>query len=160
MKTVIVYYSQSNNTRSAAELLKEKVQASCVELKEVRRGNGLQAFFHAQTKLLEDPWAEAKDADRLYLMLPIWAGRSVPAMNAFLRDPKATFQNKEVIIITFQASKKLKHSARVHDYVGSYVVKGGGIVKETYALVGGTMNVFIGDELIRKRMEEVRWDTL
>lgn len=160
MKTVIVFYSLSNNTKAAAELLAEKLGAELVELKEEKTGNVIQAFFKRKSKLLGDPWKIANEADRLYLMLPIWASRSVPAMNAFVGDPRADFQKKEVYIITFQASPDFKNSVKVHDYVGNFVRKGGGIVKETYAMQGGNMNVFIGDEKIRERMEKVRWDEL
>lgn len=160
MKTVIVYYSLSNNTKAAAELLSEKLNADLVELKEEKTGNVFQAIFRKKTTLLGSPWEAAKDADRLYLMFPIWASKSVPAMNAFVRDPKADFQKKEVYIITFQASPDFKNSVKVHDYIGNFVRKSGGIVKETYAMQGGNMNVFIGDEKIRERMDKVRWDEL
>lgn len=160
MKTVIVYYSLSNNTKKAAEILSEKLGADLVELKEEKVGNVFQAFFRKSTKLLMDPWKTAEAADRLYLMFPIWASKSVPAMNAFVRDQKADFHKKEVYIVTFQASPDFKNSVKVHDYIGNYVRKGGGIVKETYAMQGGNMNVFIGDDKIRERMEKVRWDEL
>jgi|SRR5690554_2479822 flavodoxin len=160
MKTVIVYYSLSNNTKAAAEVLSEKLQAELVELKEEKVGNVFQAIFRKRTTLLGSPWDIAGEADRLYLMFPIWASKAVPAMNAFVRDPKANFQKKEVYIITFQASPDFKNSVKVHDYIGNFVRKGGGIVKQTYAMQGGNMNVFIGDDKIRERMERVRWDEL
>jgi len=160
MKTVIVYYSLSNNTKAAAELLSEKLGADLVELKEEKVGNVIQAFFRKQTTLLGEPWKTANEAERIYLMFPIWASKSVPAMNAFVRDSRSDFHKKEVYIITFQASPDFKNSVKVHDYIGNFVRKGGGIVKETYAMQGGTMNVFIGDDKIRERMEKVRWDEL
>lgn len=160
MKTVIVYYSQSNNTRAAAELLSEKIGAKLVELKEKRRGNVLQAVFRMSSSLTGEPWDEIKDADKVYLMFPIWAGKSVPAVNAFLKNAKTDFQDKDVFLVTFQASPDLKGSDQVHDFTGNLVRKKGGIVREAYAMQGGNVNVFIGDDAIRQRMENVRWDDL
>ena len=160
MNTVIVYYSHSNNTRAAAELLKEKLDARLVELKEEKKGNAIQAFFRKSSKLTGKPWEEIRDADRVYLMFPIWAGKSVPAINAFLRNPLTKFDRKEVYIVTFQASEDLKNSVKVHDFTGNLVRKSGGVIKETYAMQGGNMNVYIGDEAIKDRMGKVRWDEL
>ncbi|WP_312652636.1 hypothetical protein [Proteiniclasticum sp.] len=160
MKSVIVYYSQSNNTRTAAELLGEKTGAHLVELKEKKRGNVLQAVFKMSSRLSGEPWEDIKDSDKIYLMFPIWAGKSVPAVNAFLRDPITDLTGKSVVLITFQASPDLKGSDQVHDFAGNLVRKKGGIVREVYAMQGGNMNVFVGDEAIRQRMEKVRWDEL
>ena len=150
MKTVIVYYSQSNNTRAAAELLSEKIGAELVELKEKKRGNVLQAVFRMSSKLEGDPWDEIKDAKKIYLMFPIWAGKSVPAVNAFLRNERTDLQDKDVFLVTFQASPDLKGSDQVHDFAGSLVRKKGGIVREAYAMQGGNMNGFVGDDAIRQ----------
>jgi len=160
VKTVIVYYSQSNNTRAAAEILSAKLDCKLVELKEEKKGNALQAYFRKASKLLGNPWNEIADADKIYLMFPIWAGKSVPAINAFLRSPNADFEHKAVYLVTFQASPDFKGSDKVHDYVGNLIRSKGGTIKETYAMQGGNMNVYIGDDTIRERMEKVRWDEL
>ena len=160
VKTVIVYYSQSNNTRAAAEILSAKLDCKLVELKEEKKGNAMQAYFRKSSKLLGNPWDEITDAERVYLMFPIWAGKSVPAVNAFLRSPDANFEHKAVYLVTFQASPDFKGSDRVHDYVGNLIRNKGGTIKEAYAMQGGNMNVYIGDDTIRERMEKVRWDDL
>lgn len=160
LKTVIVYYSQSNNTRAAAELLSDKIGADLVELKEKKRGNVLQAVFRMSSKLQGEPWEEIRDADKIYLMFPIWAGKSVPAINAFLRNEKTDLKEKGVFVVTFQASPDLKGSDQVHDFVGQLVRKKDGVLREAYAMQGGNMNVFVGDDAIRQRMEKLRWDDL
>jgi len=160
VKTVIVYYSQSNNTRAAAEVLSAKLDCRLVELKEEKKGTAFQAYFRKASKLLGDPWSEIADAERVYLMFPIWAGKSVPAINAFLRSPNADFEHKAVYLVTFQASPDFRGSDKVHDYVGNLIRNKGGTIKENYAMQGGNMNVYIGDDTIRERMEKVRWDEL
>lgn len=49
---------------------------------------------------------------------------------------------------------------KVHDFTGNLVRKSGGVIKETYAMQGGNMNVYIGDDAIKERMGKVRWDEL
>lgn len=160
MNTVIVYYSHSNNTRTAAELLGSNLNVKVVELKEVKKGNVIQALLRRCSKLQDDPWKEIEEAKLVYLMYPIWAGHSVPAMNAFVSSPKAKFQGKEVIIVTFMASPEESSSSKAQDHISNFVRKSGGVVRSTYAIQGGSMNVFIGDEKIKERMDQVRWDEL
>jgi flavodoxin len=50
--TVIVYYSKDNNTRTGANILAEKIGAKIVELKEVKKGNFIQALMQ-KGKVLE-----------------------------------------------------------------------------------------------------------
>ena len=160
MKTAIVYYSQSNNTRVAAEILKNKLGADIVELKESRKGNPLQAILKRKSQLVGDPWKEVQDADLIYLMFPIWASHSVPAVNAFVNSEKSAFAGKEFILVTFQADPKMESSKEVRDYVGNLVINRGGKIKASYGMVGGSMNVFIGDEKLKEQMDKVKWSDL
>ncbi|MGB4588810.1 MAG: hypothetical protein WBI17_06175 [Clostridiaceae bacterium] len=160
MKTVIVYYSQSNNTRVAAEILKSKLGADIVELKESKKGNPLQALLKLKSKLIGDPWKEVQDANLVYLMFPIWAGNSVPAINAFVNSEKSDFKGKEVILVTFQADPSMKSSIKVREYIGNLVLKHGGKIKASYGMVGGNMNVFIGDDKLKEQIDKVKWTDL
>ena len=157
MKTVIVYYSHSNNTRAAAEILKNKLNANIIELKESKKGNPLQAIFKLKSKLIGDPWKEVQDASLIYLMFPIWAGHSVPAINAFVNSEKSDFEGKEVILVTFQADPSMKSSVVVREYIGNLVSKRGGKIKASYGMVGGNMNVFIGDDKLKEQLDRVKW---
>lgn len=160
MKTVIVYYSHSNNTRAAAEILKNKLGADLVELKESKVGNPLQAMLKLKSKLVGDPWKEVQDANLIYLMFPIWAGNSVPAINAFVNSGKSNFEGKEVILVTFQYDPSMKSSIKVREYIGNLVSKHGGTIKASYGMVGGMVNVFIGDEKLKEQIDKVKWYNL
>lgn len=157
MKTVIVYYSHSNNTRAAAEILKNKLNADIVELTEIKKGTPIQAMLKLKSKLAGDPWKEIQDATLIYLMFPIWAGNSVPAMNAFVNSEKSDFKGKEVILVTFQSDPSMKKSDKVRDYIGNLVSKHGGNIKASYGMVGGMMNVFIGDDKLKEQIDKVKW---
>lgn len=160
MKTAIVYYSQSNNTRVAAEILKDKLGADIIELKESKKGNPLQAIFKRKSKLLGNPWKEIQNASLIYLMFPIWASNSVPAINAFVDSNESDFKDKEFILVTFQADPGLKNSIKVREYVGSLISNHGGKIKASYGMVGGNMNVFIGDDKLKEQMDKVNWSNL
>lgn len=160
METVIVYYSSSNNTRAAAEILKNKLGAKIIELKESKKGNPLQAILKRKSKLLGDPWKEVQDASLIYLMFPIWASNSVPAINAFVNSEKSNFKDKEFILVTFQSDPGLKNSLKVREYIGNMIASHGGKIKASYGMVGGSMNVFIGDDKLKEQIDKVKWSDL
>jgi len=56
MSIAIIYYSEDNNTRTAAKLLHNKVGGDIIELKEKRKGNFLQALFKKGSRLKDQPW--------------------------------------------------------------------------------------------------------
>lgn len=93
-KTLIVYYSFEGNTRCAARLLAEKLGAETLELEPVRdypRSSvgkyvfgGAAASFSAEPEL--KPYAfEPDQYDLIVLGSPVWAGRTAPPMNTFLK---------------------------------------------------------------------------
>lgn len=153
MSTVIVYFSRDNNTRAGAEILGERINAKVVELKEIKKGNFIQALFKRGSKLKGNPWKEIENAEIVYLMSPIWASNGVPAMNAFFE--KADFSGKEVNIITFQQFEDFKGSEKVHKYIKDVVENKKGLVKNCYALLGGKMGHFAGEDNIKEQIDKV-----
>lgn len=153
MSTVIVYYSKDNNTRTGAKVLGERIGAKVVELKEVKKGNFIQALRKKSSKLEGKPWEEIVDAKMIYLMSPIWASNGVPAMNAFL--DKADLEAKEITIITFQQFEDLRNSEKVHNYIKNQVEQKKGIVLDTYALLGGKMGHFAGEDNIKTQIDKL-----
>ncbi len=147
---IIIFYSKDNNTRTAANILEKRIGARTVELKEIKKGNFIQAVFKRGSRLVGSPWNELKPYKRIYLMLPIWASNSVPAMNTFLG--KADFAGKEVIIVTLQQFEDLKNSGKVHNYIRQMVKKSHGIVLECHALLGGKMGHFAGEAFIENQV--------
>lgn len=151
--SVIVFYSKDGNTKAGAVMLSEKIGAPCIELKEVKKGNFIQALFKKSTQLIGNPWTEIAKYQRIYLMFPIWASNGVPAMNAFLE--KAELKGKEVVIITFQQFEDLRNSDKVHQYVSDLVINNEGKVIDKIALIGGKMNQFAGNDAILNEMAKV-----
>lgn len=95
MKRLVVYYSLSGNTKDAAGKIAEKLGADLLEVipekkmpksfaAQILVGGG-QVVMNRIPKLLpldKDPGAY----DEIILGSPIWAGKGVPAINAFLKD--------------------------------------------------------------------------
>ena len=153
-ETAVVFFSRDGNTRRGAEILAERTSGKLVELKERKKGNFVQALLKLETPLVGDPWREIRDARRIILMTPIWAGNGAPAMNAFAS--KADFTDKEVYIVTFQQFTDLRLSHKVHQHIAGMVAVNHGSAMTSYALVGGKMGHFAGEEAIRAQIDMVK----
>jgi len=125
-----------------------------IELKERKPGNSLHALFRMKTPLTGDPWSRIADARRVYLMCPIWAWSSVPAMNAFADG--ADFTDKDVYIVTFQHTVNPQVSYKEHQHLAGVVARNHGSVRECYALVGAKMGQFAGEEHIQAQINMVK----
>ncbi len=153
MSTAVVYYSKNNNTRVGAENLGERLGAKVIELKEAKNGNVFQAIRKKGSTLEEEPWNKIKNDNEIFIMTPIWASNSSPAINAFLNN--ADLSNKEVTIITFQQSRELKGSEKVHNYIKKKVEQKNGKVLNCYALVGAKMGHFAGEDSIKSEIDKI-----
>ena len=153
MSTVIVYYSKDNNTREGAKILEEKLKAKIIELKEIKKGNFIQALRKKSSKLKGTPWKDIENSAKLYLMSPIWASNVVPAINAFLDNANLT--GKEITIITFQQFNDLKNSKKVHNCIKNRIEQKNGTVLNCYALLGGKMGHFAGKDNIKTEIEKI-----
>lgn len=160
MSAVVVYFSKSNNTRTGAEFLAEKISADMIELTEKKDRKGFYGFiksgFQAVTKkssdLTGDPWDLISGFPEIYLMTPIWAGNGTPAMNRFIN--KADFSGKKVVLITFQADIKKESSAKVHNYYKSKIEERGGNSFEAIALHSTLPGKYAGKEYIHTQLEQ------
>jgi hypothetical protein len=152
--TAVVFFSRDGNTRRGAEILAGRTGGKLVELKERKKGNFVQALFRLETPLAGDPWREIRDARRILLVTPIWAGNGAPAMNAFAS--KADFTDKEVYIVTFQQFTDLRLSHKVHQHIAGMVAVNHGSAMTSYALIGGKMGHFAGEEAIRAQIDMVK----
>jgi hypothetical protein len=152
--SAVVFFSRDGNTRRGAEILNQRLGGRLIELKERKPGNSLHALLRMKTPLTGDPWARIADARRVYLMCPIWAWSSVPAMNAFADG--ADFTDKDVYIVTFQHTVNPQVSYNEHQYLAGVVARNHGSVRECYALVGAKMGQFAGEEHIQAQISQVK----
>lgn len=98
MKRLVVYYSLSGNTEEAAKQLAGKLGAELLKLETVKP---MPKRFAAQILVgggqvmmnripaLKPLEKDVRAYDEVILGSPIWNGKCVPAINAFLQDPAA-----------------------------------------------------------------------
>lgn len=111
MKSVIIYYSYSGNTRSVALILKDylekKGSVRLIELKALDESKNffmqvLRAFIRKEATI-EDAEFDFSDYDIICLGTPVWAFGPAPAMNTFLKKCFGLW-NKTVVIFTTYGS--------------------------------------------------------
>ena len=146
-QSLIVYYSWTGNTASVAEELQAQTGFLAQRIEEVKPrpfGSLPWAAMGAWLGLKSDikPLDEPLEAyDNLFLGVQVWAGKSTPAINAFLK--RESFKNKKVWIFMTMADNV--PSQKVMDSVRKRVEKKGGTVVDT---IGFTAKVLaaVGDE--------------
>ena len=97
MKRIVVYYSQTENTKEAAETIAKSLDCKTVRIttkKEMPKGTGgmfmiggMQATFGMKPAINTDG-IDFDEYEEIILGTPIWANKCVPAINTFLDDER------------------------------------------------------------------------
>lgn len=162
MKSAILYYSLDGSARRAAESLSRKWAAELVELKEkkARKGGsfgfaaaGFQAFLGVRSRLAFDVAEAVKPYDKLYVISPVWAARTAPAVNACLA--RCDFTGKQVGILSIQADPGLSGSDRVLDSMAARVEARGGRIVFRHALAGAAPGKTVSREDMERQINEI-----
>lgn len=107
MKTLIIYYSYSGNTKKVAEYLRayleQKGRVDIIELKAQDEANSFfgqcrRAFRRARATI-EPLNCNFSDYDLICFGSPVWAFAPAPAINTCL-DQAQNIQGKEIILFT------------------------------------------------------------
>jgi flavodoxin len=111
MKTLVVYYTRTGNSKFAAETVAAELGADVEEVVDLKNRKGRFAFLPAgrdamQGKLTEI--AETKrnplDYDLIVIVQPVWAGSPTPAIRTYLK--KNDLSGKKVALFFSDASDK------------------------------------------------------
>jgi flavodoxin len=111
MKSVIIYYSYSGNTKKVAEVLAEylkgKGEVEVIELKDLKEDGKFlsqcrKALYHKLTEIQEEN-TDLLSFDLICIGTPVWAFGPVPAINAYL-DKCLGIEGKEIILFTTYGS--------------------------------------------------------
>lgn len=105
MKKLVAYYSWNGNTEVAAKELAALIGGDLKKIEETkpRKSFGMSAcsaVFGLKSKIKPMDFS-LNGYDSVFLGGPVWAGRSTPAINAFL--DKADFSGKNVYLFITQA---------------------------------------------------------
>jgi flavodoxin len=111
MKTLVVYYTKTGNSKFAAETIAAEVGADMEEVVDLKNRKGRLAFLSAgrdamQGKLTEI--AETKrnplDYDLIVIAQPVWAGSPTPAIRTYLK--KNDLSGKKLALFFSDSSHK------------------------------------------------------
>ncbi len=160
MSVGVVFYSRSNNTRAGADYIAGRLGAELIELVEGKGRKGMTGFIKSGyqaasgkvSQLLGAPWKEAEKHTSLYLLTPIWGGKTTPPMNTFLQE--ADFKGREVTVITFQADEKGAASEGIYKNIRQIVESSGGVFLGGFAMHSAPPGRFAGKEYIEKQLDE------
>ena len=93
MKTLIIYYSYSGNTRKIAEATAEAESADILEVKPPRNPGKFKAYFiGCPASIMGKSWkiqpldVDLSSYEKIIIMSPIWAGGLTPYINAILEQ--------------------------------------------------------------------------
>jgi len=111
MKSAIIYYSYSGNTKKVAKILTESLnlqsEAAETELKPTDESKSFfkqcrRAFSHTRAKI-EPVNLDLSDYDLICFGSPVWAFGPAPAMNTYL-DNCTGLNGKDIILFTTYGS--------------------------------------------------------
>ncbi|HEY9489932.1 MAG TPA: hypothetical protein VIQ51_16450 [Chryseosolibacter sp.] len=102
MKTLIVYYSFTQNNEKLAKHLHKMLNCDIVKLETVRQRSGLSIIldlmFHRSPALKTVPYY-LRDYDHVIFIAPIWAGRIAMPLKAFLAKEKSNIKRYSFVTV-------------------------------------------------------------
>ena len=111
MKSIIVFYSYSGNTKKVAEILAGalaergevgQIELACFDESKTFLGQCHRAFFHIRGQIQPVKF-DLSDYDLICFGTPVWAFAPAPAMNTYL-DNCVGLEGKEIILFTTYGS--------------------------------------------------------
>ncbi len=153
MSVVIVYFSEYNNTKAAAEYLAEKTHAVLVRLRGTGGVNPLKSMLQGTSIPQADAWLQVEPHDRMILMSPIYAFNGVPEIRGFLK--RADLRSKRVLIITSGLAVEGKFSTKVSQQYKELIEQVGGKVDLLLHHQGGKFQAFSGEAYMQQQVESI-----
>jgi len=103
MKTMIIYFSESGNTRTVAKTLSESLNTDLIEIKDLKRRNGffgkvfssVDAFRENKTEISPSS-IDLSDYSLIYFGTPTWAGNASPAIITLI--DKCDLRGKDIVL--------------------------------------------------------------
>lgn len=136
MKTLIVYYSQTQRTKTVAETLAARLNADAIEIKDNKKRGGfasklsssLDAFRETKTDI-SPMRIDVSDYDVIYFGTPVWAGKPAPAIITII--DRCDLRAKDVVLF---ATMNSSGGAASVDRMAEKVKLRGARVIETFTL--------------------------
>lgn len=156
MKSVIVYYSYSGNTRRVARLLNEELkQKGETELRELKPTDESRNFFLQCRRAIKRIRAKLEEVDfdlsaydLICIGTPIWAFGPAPAVNTYL-DGCCGIEGKQIILFTTYGSGT--GNDKCLNYMQEILAKKGAKSFQYFSLSGGKIK---NTEYVLSRIKE------
>ena len=131
MKTAIVYYSMSGNTKYVVYKIADEIKASGevdiirIEPKKAYPDKGAKKFFWGgksavmgeKPKLLPYEF-DADKYDRIIIGTPVWASTFVPPIRTFLQEHKDMTDKKWAVVACFSGGGADKAIEKLKSFIG------------------------------------------
>ena len=140
-KTAIAYYTLHGSSAVVAQVLSERYSCDVIELEEAKpRGKGFFGFISAgfqaasnkKSKLKIDVNEKLSSYERIIVISPVWASKTVPAVNTLLS--KLDLKDKSVVAFTIQADPDHKDAPKIAESIRQRVKDQGGRLLLCYHL--------------------------
>ena len=162
MKTAIIFYSRTGNTRHVAQILGEKLRGKktdvdVIEIKEEKRLSYLKAGYIGlkQKELpIKNTDVDLKKYDIIILGSPIWAGKLCPYLKTFLRQAKNVKGKTTAVYITCGGENK-RQSKAIHPFIKYLKTIGMKPLDASLALQMRKEKIVNGDQNIDRFIEEI-----
>jgi flavodoxin len=152
MKSLVVYYSRSNNTETVAKEIAKAVKG---EIKKIELIKEVSFFWAAVTALLGKEGKikhvdfDFSDYENIFIGSPVWAGKTSTPINTFLNQ--ADFTGKNVYVFLTQADEKTP--SLVFESMTARIEARGGKVKDHF-FMQTNMKSPLTSEQVTKSVEE------
>jgi len=134
MKSLVVYYSRSGNTRFVAEHISQEIGADIEEIIDKKKRKGLFGFIisgydatRGRLTTIAEIERSPKDYDLIVVGTPMWNKRIVPAVRTYLKEN--SFSGKHVALFCTNLGSQperlfsnLKESMPKCDFVGELTI--------------------------------------
>jgi flavodoxin len=103
MKTIIIYFSESGNTRIVAKTLSENLNTDLIEIKDLKSRDGfigkvfssVDAFRETKTEISPSK-IDLEEYGLIYFGTPTWAGNASPAIITLI--DKCDLRGKDIVL--------------------------------------------------------------
>lgn len=102
MKTLIAYYSFTQNNEKLARYVQKKLNCDIVKIETTKKRNGLSILFDLlfnRTPEIKHVPYYLQDYNCVIFIAPIWAGRIAMPMKSFLKNEKANIKQYSFITL-------------------------------------------------------------
>jgi flavodoxin len=137
MKTAVIYYSMSGNTRQTAEKIADAVGADliCIEPVKEYPSEGARKFIWGGMKAVMGetprlkPYRFDGSYDRIVIGTPVWASSFAPPIRSFIKENREKLEGKPVAAFfcysgggADKAAEKLKKMLKISSFEAELVL--------------------------------------